>query len=48
MAMAMLLSHFDIESVTTPEGGEAEEHMAFTMMPVGLRMTLRERTNDRA
>jgi cytochrome P450 len=43
MAMAMLLSHFDIETVTTPDGGEAEEHMAFTMMPVGLRMTLRER-----
>jgi cytochrome P450 len=44
MAMAMLLAHFDIEAVTTPDGGEAAEHMAFTMMPVGLKMTLRPRS----
>ena len=43
MAMAMLLAHFDIGDVTTPDGGEAVERMAFTMMPVGLRMRLRER-----
>jgi len=43
MAMAMLLTHFDIEAVSTPDGGEAVEHLAFTMMPVGLRMRLRER-----
>ena len=43
MAMAMLLAHFDIADVTTPDGGEAVEQMAFTMMPVGLRMSLRER-----
>ena len=43
MAMAMLLAHFDIVEVTTPDGGEAVERMAFTMMPVGLRMRLRER-----
>ena len=43
MAMAMLLTHFDIEAVTTPDGGEAVEHLAFTMMPVGLKMRLRER-----
>ena len=42
MAMAMLLSSFDIESVDTPDGGLAEERMAFTMNPVGLRMRLRE------
>jgi cytochrome P450 len=42
MAMAMLLSSFDIESVDTPGGGPAEERMAFTMNPVGLRMRLRE------
>ena len=42
MAMAMLLAHFDIAGVTTPDGGEAIEHMAFTMMPIGLKMTLRE------
>ena len=43
MAMAMLLTHFEIEAVTTPDGGEAVEHLAFTMMPVGLTMRLRER-----
>jgi cytochrome P450 len=43
MAMAMLLAHFDITGVITPNGGEAVEHMAFTMMPVGLRLSLRER-----
>ncbi len=43
MAMAMLLTHFDIEAVDTPGGGEAEEHLAFTMAPVGLRLRLSER-----
>ena len=43
MAMAMLLTHFEIESVDTPDGREAAEHLSFTMMPVGLRMRLRER-----
>jgi cytochrome P450 len=43
MAMAMLLMHFDIAGVDTPDGGEAVEHMAFTMAPVGLTMRLRER-----
>ncbi|HKX40002.1 MAG TPA: cytochrome P450 [Burkholderiaceae bacterium] len=43
MAMAMLLSRFDIADVEVPGGRDAEEHMAFTMMPVGLRMRLRER-----
>jgi cytochrome P450 len=42
MAMATLLSSFDIESVDTPLGGPAEERMAFTMNPVGLRMRLRK------
>ena len=41
MAMAMLLTHFDMAAVDTPDGAEAAEHMAFTMMPVGLRMRLR-------
>jgi cytochrome P450 len=44
MAMAMLLSSFDIDAVVTPNGGPAEERMAFTMNPVGLRMRLREAT----
>jgi cytochrome P450 len=43
MAAAMLLAHFDIESVATADGGEAIEHMAFTMTPLGLQMRLRER-----
>jgi len=40
MVMAMLLAGFDIESVTTPDGREAQEHLAFTMFPVGLRLKL--------
>ena len=43
LAMAMLVSRFEIEAVDTPDGGEAQEVMAFTMNPVGLRMRLRER-----
>lgn len=43
MAMAMLLDRFEIESVATPDGGEAREHLSFTMAPVGLHMRLRER-----
>jgi len=46
MAMATLLAHFDIADVSAPGGSEAEEQMAFTMMPVGLRMRLRERVAD--
>jgi len=42
MAMAMLLSSFDIVSVDTPDGAPAQERMAFTMNPVGLRLRLRE------
>jgi cytochrome P450 len=43
MVMAMLLGRFDIEAVDTPEGAEAQERLAITMAPVGLRMRLRER-----
>jgi cytochrome P450 len=43
MVMAMLLSRFEIESVTTPDGGEAKEQLAFTMSAVGLRLRLRAR-----
>lgn len=46
LAMAMLLSRFEIETVDTPDGSEAQEVMAFTMNPVGLRMRLRERGRD--
>lgn len=44
MAMAMLLSSFDIASVDTPDGKPAQELMAFTMNPVGLTMRLKKRT----
>jgi cytochrome P450 len=40
MAMATLLGHFDIQSVDTPDGEEAREHLSFTMAPVGLRMRI--------
>ncbi|MEO7152478.1 MAG: cytochrome P450 [Burkholderiaceae bacterium] len=43
MAMAVLLGRFEIDSVDTPDGAEAREHLAFTMAPVGLQMRLRER-----
>ncbi len=43
MAMAMLLSSFDIEAVDTPDGQPARELMAFTMNPVGLTMRLNAR-----
>ena len=43
MVIAMLLSGFDIERVTTPDGREAQEYLAFTMFPVGLRLRLAAR-----
>ncbi len=43
IAMATLLGRFDIVAVDTPDGGEAREHLSFTMLPVGLTMQLRER-----
>ena len=43
LAMAALLGRFDIASVDAPDGREAQELLSFTMMPVGLRMKLRER-----
>jgi cytochrome P450 len=43
MAMAVLLQHFDITSVDTPDGAPPPEVMSFTMTPVGLRMRLARR-----
>ncbi len=43
LAMAMLLQQFDIQSVDTPDGLEAQERLQFTMTPVGLRMRLAAR-----
>jgi cytochrome P450 len=46
MALAMLLGGFEIERVSTPDGGEPREHLSFTMVPTGLRLRLRPRTPD--
>ncbi len=43
MLLAMLLTRFDIESVSAPGGAEAAERMSFTMVPVHLEMRLRPR-----
>jgi cytochrome P450 len=44
MLLAMLFAHFEIASVAAPGGGgEAEERMSFTMVPVGLSMRLSPR-----
>jgi cytochrome P450 len=47
MVMAMLLNNFEIESVGTPDGGEAREHLAFTMYPENLRLRLKNRAISR-
>jgi cytochrome P450 len=43
LCIAMLLRHFTVERIDTPDGGEARERLEFTMRPEGLKMTLRER-----
>lgn len=43
LAAAMILRHFDIIGLDTPDGRPPREHMALTMAPVGLRLRLRER-----
>jgi cytochrome P450 len=43
MAMAALLSNFELASVETPDGGEPREQLQIAMMPVGLSMRLRAR-----
>jgi cytochrome P450 len=40
MVMAMVLASFEIESVATPDGGDAREELHLTMAPVGLRLRL--------
>ena len=47
VAIATLLSHFDIDSVSTPDGQPPAERLAFTMTPVGLRLRLRQRLRQR-
>jgi len=48
MLLAMLFAHFDIDSIDTPDGREAQERMSFTMVPMGLTMRLRERSGATA
>jgi cytochrome P450 len=43
MVAAMLLASFEIADVATPDGGPAQERLALTMSPVGLKLRLRER-----
>ena len=48
MALATLLSNFDVESVTTADGTEPQEMFSFTMEPSPLAMRLVERDQARA
>jgi len=48
LAAAMLLRQFDILSIGTPEGTPPEEHMALTMVPLGLQMRLQPRSREGA
>jgi cytochrome P450 len=43
LALAMVLSGFELEQVGTAHGGEVREHLAFSMGPLGLRMRLSPR-----
>ena len=43
IAMAMLLTRFDIEDISAPAGKAPRELMSFTMVPVGLKMRLKSR-----
>jgi cytochrome P450 len=46
MALAVLLSHFDLASVATVDGQPPRELLQLAMAPVGLTMRLRERMRD--
>jgi cytochrome P450 len=46
MAMAVLLNHFDIASVTTPDGAEPREILQLAMGPSRITMRLRERAAE--
>jgi cytochrome P450 len=43
LAVAVLLQHFDVQRVGTPDGQPPRELLQLAMAPVGLRMQLRER-----
>jgi cytochrome P450 len=44
MVLLTLLTHFEVASVGTADGGEPAERLMFAMAPVGLRMRLRLRS----
>ena len=46
MALAVLLSGYDIETLTTAAGGEPEERLSFTMAPEPLTMRLSVRSRQ--
>jgi len=43
IAIVMLLTRFEIDNISAPNGESAKEHMAFTMVPIGLKMRLKSR-----
>jgi len=43
IALTMLFTRFEIDDIGTPDGQEAQEFMAFTMAPLGLKMRLKNR-----
>jgi len=43
IALTMLFTRFEIDDINTPDGQEAQEFMAFTMAPLGLKMRLKNR-----
>lgn len=43
IALTMLFTRFEIDAISTPDGRPAQEFMAFTMVPVGLTMRLKNR-----
>ncbi len=43
IAMTMLLTRFDIENISAPQGKAPREKLSFTMVPVGLKMRLKSR-----
>jgi cytochrome P450 len=47
MVVAMLLGGFEVESVTTPNGCEPRERLAFSMSPADLKLRLRSRDTEK-
>ena len=45
LAIAVLLSRFDIQMVDTADGLPAREKLSLAMAPVGLRMRLKSRVS---